>query len=202
MVDSTPTSTAPAIDDQIDPAVEIALHMGRIGRRDMAGQIGRRRHHRAAERAQDRARDRMRGNADRDGIEPGGGEIRHRAIGGPGQHQGQRARPERFGQRSRRRIEAADLPGGGEIADMGDQRVEGGPALGLIEPGDGGGIGGVGAEAIDRLGRERDQPAIGQRSAPPPPRRPRRRAKSLFSGPFSRVQLLNSASCGVRNPRL
>ncbi len=45
---------------------------------------------------------------------------------------------------------------------MGDQRIEGGPALGLVEPGDRGRIGGVGAEAIDGLGRERDQPALGQ----------------------------------------
>ncbi len=42
---------------------------------------------------------------------------------------------------------------------MGDQRIEGGPALGLIEPGDGLWIGGVGAEPIDGLGWEPDQPA-------------------------------------------
>ena len=74
---------------------------------------------------------------------------------------------------------------GGEIADMGDQRIEGRPALGLVEPGDRRRIGGVGAEAIDGLGRERDQPALGQARARPPPRRPRRRAKSAFSGRHS-----------------
>ena len=45
---------------------------------------------------------------------------------------------------------------------MGDQRIEGRPALGLVEAGDRGRIGGIGAEAIDGLGRERDQPALSQ----------------------------------------
>ena len=89
-----------AIDDQVDPAGEIALHMGGRGRRDVAGEIGRRRHHRAAEGAQDVARDRVRGNPDRDGVEAGGGEIGHRAVWRLGQHQRQRARPERLGQRA------------------------------------------------------------------------------------------------------
>ena len=80
MVDSTPTSTGAAIDDQVDPPRKVALHMGGRGRRDMAGEIGRRRHHRAAERAQDLARHRMRGNPDRDGVEAGGGEIGDRAV--------------------------------------------------------------------------------------------------------------------------
>jgi len=45
---------------------------------------------------------------------------------------------------------------------MGDQRVERRPSLGLVEPRDGGWIIGIGAEPIDRLGRERDQAAIGE----------------------------------------
>ncbi len=74
------------------------------------------------------------------------------SVSGPGQNASASA--------SRRRVETADPPRGLEIADMGDQRVEGGPALGLIEPRDRGRIGGVGAEAIDGLGRERDQAAF------------------------------------------
>src|ERR1700722_4815978 len=42
---------------------------------------------------------------------------------------------------------------------MGDQRIEGGPALGLIEPGHGQRVAGVGAEPIDGLGWEPDQAA-------------------------------------------
>ena len=103
MVDSTPTSTGAAVDDQVDPPGEVALHMGGRGRRDVARQIGRRRHHRPAERAQDVPRHRMRGHPDRDGIEPGGGEIGHRAVSGLRQHQRQRPRPERLGQRGRLR---------------------------------------------------------------------------------------------------
>ena len=59
-------------------------------------------------------------------------------------------------------VKTGDLPRRGEIADMGDQRIEGRPALGLVEAGDRGRIGGIGAEAVDGLGRERDQPALGQ----------------------------------------
>ncbi len=45
---------------------------------------------------------------------------------------------------------------------MGNQRIERGPALGLIEPRNRRGIGGVGTEAINGLGRERYQPAVGE----------------------------------------
>ena len=160
--------------------------MRRRGRRNMARQVGRRRHHRAAERAQDVARDPVGGNPDRDRLQPGGGEIGHRAVCCLRQHQRQRSRPECFGKRGRLRVETGNPPGGLDIPDMGDQRIERGPALGLVEMRDRGGIGGVGAEAIDGLGRERDQPAAGRERAPRRPRRPRRQAKSVFSGPHSR----------------
>ena len=42
-----------AVDDQIDAAGKIGEHMRRGRRRDMAGAIGRRRHHRPAESPQD-----------------------------------------------------------------------------------------------------------------------------------------------------
>ncbi len=117
----------------------------------MAGQIGRRRCHRAAEPAQDLAGDRVGRYPDRDGIEAGGGEIGHRAAIGLGQNQRQRTRPERFGQRQRRGVKAGDLPRSADIADMRDQRIEGRAALGLVEPGDRGRIGGIGAEAVNGL---------------------------------------------------
>ena len=43
---------------------------------------------------------------------------------------------------------------------MGDQGIEGGAAFGFIKPGHGAGIGGIGAEAINRLGRKRDKSAV------------------------------------------
>ena len=76
------------------------------------------------------------------------------SVSGPGQNAS--ASRERGG------VETGDLPRGREVADMGDQRIEGRPALGLVEPGDRGRIGGVRAEPVDGLGRERDQPALGQ----------------------------------------
>ena len=119
------------------------------------------------------------------------------------QHQRQRPRPERLGERHRRRIEAGDPRGGDEIADMGDQRIERGPALGLIEPRDRGGIGGVGAEAVDGLGRERDQPARREAARRRGHGGLARRAESgVFRPTFTGISVLNSASCGVRNPRL
>ena len=164
-----------AVDDQVDPAGQIALHMGGGGRRNVAREVRRRRHDRAAERPQDLPRHGVGRDPDRDGVEAGGGEIGHGAIRCFRQHQRQRAGPERLGQRQRGRVEAGDLPCGGDIADMGDQRIEGRPALGLVEPGNRGRIGRIGAEAIDRLGRERHQPAFGQNAR-------RRRHGSLAGG--------------------
>src|ERR1700682_4162167 len=45
---------------------------------------------------------------------------------------------------------------------MGDQRIEGGPPFGLIEPRDRGWVGGIGPEAVDGLRRGRDQPTLCQ----------------------------------------
>ena len=76
------------------------------------------------------------------------------SVSGPGQNA--------VGKRGRLGVEAGNPPRGLDIPDMGDQRIERGPALGLVEMRDRRRIGGVGAEAIDGLGRERDQPACGE----------------------------------------
>ena len=153
----------PAIDDQVDPPRKVALDMRGRGRRDVAGEIGRRRHHGAAEGAQDVARHRVgrnrgsrrcRGRRWRDRPPRSRRVFGSTSVSGPGQN----ASASAVAAASKRAI----LPRGGEIADMGDQRIEGRPALGLVEVGDRGRIGGIGAEAIDGLGRERDQPALGQ----------------------------------------
>ena len=112
------------------------------------------------------------------------------SVSGPGQN----ASASRGRRRSKRAIRRAAC----EIADMGDQRIEGGPALGLVEPRDRGRIGGIGAKAVDGLGRERDQPALGQARARQRPRRPRRRAKSAFSGPHSRGLISSIRLLAVR----
>jgi len=85
---------------------------------------------------------------------------------------------------------------------MGNQRIERGTPLGLIEPGDGAGIGGIGAEPINGLSREPDQAAIGEHAR-------RRTRGGLPSGQnlclqthIHQVSILDSGSCGAQNPRL
>ena len=133
------------------------------GRRDMARQIGRWRHHRPAEGAQDGPRDRVGGNPDRDGIEPGGGEIGDRAIARSWAAPASAA-PARTPRRARSPVASkrAIRRAASRSPTWAISGIEGGPALGLVEPGDRGGIGGIGAEAIDGLGRERDQAAFGE----------------------------------------
>jgi hypothetical protein len=82
------------------------------------------------------------------------------------QHQRQRAGPEFFRQLSRQRIEFRDLPGHRHRRDMGDQRVEARPALGLEYLRHGRAIGRVAGEPIDGFRRDRDDlagPEQGQR---------------------------------------
>ena len=74
------------------------------------------------------------------------------SVSGPGQ--------KASAERHRLRVEAGNPHRGADIPDMGDQRIERGPALGLVEPRNRACVGGVGAEAVDGLGRERDQPAV------------------------------------------
>ena len=82
--------------------------------------------------------------------------------GGARQHQRQRPRPEFRRELFGVGIELGDPARGGEVGDMGDQRIERRPSLGEVEPRDRLGIGGVGAEPVNGFGRERDEPALGK----------------------------------------
>ena len=117
------------------------------------------------------------------------------SVSGPGQNASASAR--------RGGVEAGDLPRGGDIADMGDQRVEGGPALGLVEAGDRG-------RHWWRRRRARRRSRSGTR-----PARPRASARAaaataaspagkicVFRPTFTGINFLKSAACGERNPRL
>ena len=202
MVDSTPTSTGPPSTMRSIRPSRSLFTCAAVRRRDMAGEIGRRRHHGLAERAQDRARDRMRGNADRDGVEPGGRKLGHRAARCLRQHQRQRARPEGLGEAQGSVVETADLPRGGEIADMRDQRIEGGPALGLVELGDR-----RRRWWRRRRGRRRSRSGTRparrrQARARRRPRRPRRRAKSAVVRPtFMRLKILKIGFLRCAKPK-
>ena len=77
------------------------------------------------------------GTPHRDAVEPRERQIGDAAVRPLWQHQRQRPGPERGGQLARRRHR--NTRGGARLdaADMGDQRIEAGPALGGVEPGDG-----------------------------------------------------------------
>jgi len=92
----------------------------------------------------------------------GGSEQRHRASLAPRHHQGQRARPEQFGQLARLGAELTQSNRIFERGHMDDQRVEARPALGGEDLGDRLIAGCVGAQAIDGLGRKGDEPARDQ----------------------------------------
>ena len=89
------------------------------------------------------------------------------AVGAVRQHQRQRAGPEGLGQSCREGIEAGDAVGHGAIGDMGDQRVEARPALGLENTRHGDAVGGIASQAVNRLGRDGDDVAgLKQRQSP------------------------------------
>ena len=75
-----PERRRPAVEDHGDAVAEIGLHMRRGGRADVAGAVGAGRRDRPTGAPQQRLRHRMRRHPQRDGVEPGGGQIRHRAI--------------------------------------------------------------------------------------------------------------------------
>ena len=151
-----------AIDNEIDTAAEIGQHVVSRSRRQVAGAVGRGRDHGLAEGRQNIARHVVVGHPHGDGVEPGRRQLGDRTVGGFGDNERERSRPERGGQPRRVRIETAERLRRLQIRDMGDERVEGRAAFGLVDPRDGAPVGRVGAEAIDGLGRKRDQAAGGE----------------------------------------
>jgi hypothetical protein len=151
------------IENKVDPPVEVRQHVVCRGRADPARAIGAGRSDRACDRGQECPGRRMARHAHRHGIEPGGcggGD----AGGAPErQDEGQRARPERYGEPLRASVEDGEGGSLGEPGDVQDQRVVRRPALRLEDPGDRCGVGGEGTQAIDRLGGERHEPAGAER---------------------------------------
>ena len=95
-------------------------------------------------------------------IEAGRRQRGDRARGRLGKDERERPRPKCFGEPRHIGIEARQRLRRFEVADMGDERIERRAALGLIEARDGAPVGRVGAEAVDRLGRKRDEAAGGK----------------------------------------
>ncbi len=69
----------PAIEDQVDPPLEVGAHVFGPGGADPAGAVGRRRHYRLAKGLEQRTGDRMVRHAQRHAVEPGAGEARDTA---------------------------------------------------------------------------------------------------------------------------
>ena len=196
MVDSTPTGVGPpSTIRSMRPRRSASTCCGG-GRRDMAGAVGRRRDHRPAERREQIARDRMVGHAHRDAVEAGGGELGDRTVrrasAAPASAAPART-PPRAARRRRRSARAARAAA--SVGHMRDQRIERRPALGGIEPRHRLAVGGVGAEPVDGLGRERDE-AARREAARAPPRSPRGRPAARASP--ARRSSPGSCACGVR----
>ena len=79
------------------------------------------------------------------------------------QNQGQRAGPEGLCQLLGQIRPLHKALGCFDRGDMGDQRVEAGPSLGLVNRCDGLSVAGVAAKAIDRFGRKSDQKTLAQK---------------------------------------
>jgi len=152
----------PGVENPIDAAVEIFRDMPGGRRADAAAAIGGRRHQRRAGRRDQRAGHFMRGHAQRQRIEPRPRQQRHERPRRRRDY-GQRPRPEGFSQRARARIEAGLGERGLGLGEMGDQRIERRAALGGVDRRYRGIRSRQPGEAVDRLGRHGDQPALAQR---------------------------------------
>ena len=70
----------PAVDDEVDAAAQIGLHVCGRRRRNMAGTVGGGRDHGLAECLEDVVGDRVVGNPDRDAVETGGCKLGDRTV--------------------------------------------------------------------------------------------------------------------------
>jgi len=163
----------PGVDNERDAAAQAGEDMLRAGRADPAAGIGGGGGERAAGRLEQVAHRRMGGRADRDRGEAGGDQRGDGGVPAERQDEGQRARPVRVRQLHGLLAEFGDFNGLPNVQDMDDERVEGRPALGLVDARDRFAIGRVGGEAVDGLGRHRHDATVGDQ--------PRRRGDRLWS---------------------
>lgn len=150
-----------AVEDQRHPATEFLAHVVGGGGADAAEAVGRGRGDAGAEGAQQLERHRMIGHPQPDGVLAAGDEVWNALV--LLEDQGERAGPE--GPREGDGVlgdfprPGHDLPGVGQVHDQGVVRRA---ALGGEDLGDGVRVEGVGAEAVHRLGGQRDKLALAQ----------------------------------------
>ena len=165
----------PAVDDQRDMDPEAGDHLGRGQRARRARGVRARRGQRPPGGLDDGPRGLVAGNAERHAGRSLVDQRRKRRGRGARQHQGQRAGPEFFGERASGR---GEVPTGRRHrlrGDEGDERLVGRAALGVENTGHGIVTGGIGGEAVDRIGRQTDQPALADHPRGPRDGRLRRR---------------------------
>ncbi|PRP90059.1 hypothetical protein ENSA5_68310 [Enhygromyxa salina] len=135
--------------------------MGGARRRDRLKAIGARRRDRQPSGLEQGPRDRVGRGSQGDAREPGRDQVGdQRPLG---QDQGQRPRPEAPREPGRELGPGLDQGAGlVEVEHVDDQRVVARPPLGREDLGDGARVEGRGAQAIDCLGRERDELATAQ----------------------------------------
>ena len=107
--------------------------------------------------AQQRLHRRMRRHAKADGRKAGGDDGGDPGMWPKRNHQRQRTRPIALSQVASLAPELADPLGGRKVRHMHDQRVEAWSSLGLVDARYCLGVGRVGCEPIDSLGRNRDR---------------------------------------------
>ena len=153
-----------AIEDHVNGASEVFLDMARAGGADAARNVGAGRGDGNAGGGEKLARGRVRGDADRERIEAGGDKLANAAgrAGPLRQDKRQRPRPKLFRQGQRLAVELNEIARGVEAFHMRDQRIEARPALRLENARDRRSVGGIGAQAVHRLGRKRDEAAGAQ----------------------------------------
>ena len=165
MVDSTPDPRRAAIEDRVDPAVEVGQDVLGVGRADPARPIGRGCGDRSADRARSRCARGWDGTrrptlsrparARSQIVQPGAAGTTR--VSGPGQNAAASSS-----------AASSNKPCRGAAStnrDMRDQRVEARAVLGGVDAGDGLGAGRIGAEAVDGLGREGHQAATARSAA-------------------------------------
>ena len=154
-------AAGPAVHHAVDPAVHVLADM-RGGRTARAARgVGARRGDWNAGGRDDRARHRVIGAAHPDGVQPAGGDERHAVR--LRQYHRQRPGPEAPGKAVRRlRHVLAVAREPARVGDMQDERVILRAALGLKNVPHGVRVQSVRAEAVDRLGRDGEQPAAAQ----------------------------------------
>ena len=151
------------IEDHRHPVAESLGDMGRRGGAEAPGGIGAGGGDGPAEGLEQAGRHGMARHPDGQGIEPRRGQQRDGAALPAWQDQGQRPRPELRRQDPRALIHRHQGFGGGLVREMDDQRVEARPVLRREDCCHGAVVSGVGAQAVDRLGRKGDELAGGKR---------------------------------------